>query len=79
MESTDHYAAEQGSDALLAVDQDALAGGRGAVLELHRWVAPGDQVADGMALVERIEEIPDLDRFPHEGPLESREWRSRRT
>ena len=57
-------------DALLAVDQDALARRRGAVLELHRGVAPGDQVADRIALVERVQQVADLGGLPDEGPLD---------
>jgi hypothetical protein len=41
-----------------------------AVLELHGRVAPGDQVADRVALVERVQEVANLGGFPDEGSLD---------
>src|SRR6185437_16233582 len=72
-----HFPAQQcgheGGDALLPVNQDALARGWGAVLEPHGRISPSDQVADRVALVERIEEVADFGRFPDERALDFRD------
>src|ERR1039457_6922896 len=44
----------EGCDALLTIDQYPLAQGRRSVLQLHGWIAPRDQIADGIPLIERI-------------------------
>jgi hypothetical protein len=70
----EHFAPKQsrheGCHPLLPINEDALAGGRRAILQLHGWVAPGDQIANGVALIEGIEQVPDLDSLPHEGALD---------
>ena len=69
-----HLCAQQGRherrDTLLPVDQDALAGRRGAVLELHRRVAPCNQVAHRVALVERIQQVAHFGRIPNKRALD---------
>jgi hypothetical protein len=62
----------QCSDPLLAVDQDALAGRGRTIFETHLWVAPCDQIADWIPLVERVEQIADLGRIPDEWSLNFR-------
>ncbi len=70
----EHFTAEQRRHerrhALLAIDQDALACGRGAVFELDRGVTPGDQVADWISLVERVQQVANLGGLPHERTLD---------
>ena len=63
----------QGGDALLAVDEDLLARRQGAVLQLHVWIAPGDDVAYGVALVEGVDEVADLGGLPNKGALNLRD------
>ena len=60
-------------DALLAVDEDAFAGRRSAVLEFHGGIAPCDEVANGVSLIERVEEVADLGRLPNERTLNFRD------
>ena len=48
-------ACHESCNALLAIDEDALAGRERSILELHRGIAPCDEIADGVALVERVE------------------------
>src|SRR5450631_1240598 len=50
-----------------------LAGGRCAVFELHGWVSPRDEITDGVALIERVEQIADFRGFPNEGALDFRD------
>jgi hypothetical protein len=59
----------QRRDALLAVDQDALARRGRTVLEAHPRVAPGDQIAHRITLVERIQKVADLGSVPDEWSL----------
>jgi len=56
-------------DSLLTIDQDAFSSGRRAVLELHRRIAPRDEVAHGVTLIKRVEEVTDFGRLPYKGSL----------
>jgi hypothetical protein len=51
---------------VLAVDEDTFASGRGPVLETHSRVAPRDQISDRIALIQRVQEVANLDRLPDE-------------
>ena len=63
----------QRRDALLAVDEDLLVGRDLAALERGADRLPGDQVADGVALVEGVHQVADLDAVPDERALELRD------
>ena len=69
-----HFLAKKGRhecrDALLAVDEDALANGDGTVLQFDLGIAPGDQIAHRIALIQGIKQVADFGRFPDKGALD---------
>src|SRR5262245_58956936 len=71
------FSAQEGrhqcSNSLLTIDKNSFASGKCAVLELDRWVAPRDQIADRITLVERVQEISDLRCLPYERALNLRD------
>src|SRR5688500_10824817 len=60
----------QGCHSLLAIDQNPLASRRRAVFESDRWVPPGNQVANRITAVERIQQVPHFGGFPHKRALD---------
>ena len=72
-----HFLAEKGRherrDALLAVDEDALANGDGTVFQFDLGIAPGDQVAHRISLIQGVKQVADFGRFPDERALDFRD------
>src|SRR5579862_2834533 len=60
-------------DSLLTVDENALTCGRRTVLKLHGGVSPRYEIADGVTLIERVEQIADFGGLPHKGALDFRD------
>ena len=58
-----------GRDALLSVDENLLASGSRAVLQLDVWVLPDDEITGGIAVIERVDQIAYLPPLPYEGTL----------
>jgi len=62
----------QRRDTLLAIDQHLLALGQRAVFQLHRRVAPGNDVTHRKALIQAVHEVTHFGGIPHERPLNFR-------
>lgn len=60
----------EGRDPLLSINENPLAGRRGTVLQPHVGVAPGDEVADGVPAIERVEQVADFFGFPDKRALD---------
>ncbi len=69
---TQHRRRQRGN-ALLPIDQDHLARGSAAVLQLHIGVTPRDQIADWKTLIKRVQQVAHLRSIPDEGALDFRD------